>query len=130
MSIKKENRKITLSYITNFDIDTAVLDGFLSYTSWWQKTLRNEQPLRRYQQEKLITHSYFNGKVTSKKERFTLAMVSEHEKSLTRQVNDNMQSLSVCYPSDWVINRLRELGMSFEVPLNPDDLTVLEMFDI
>lgn len=128
--LKKENRKITLSYITNFDIDTAVLDGFLSYTSWWQKTLRNEQPLRRYQQEKLITHSYFNGKIKSKKERFTLAMVSEHEMSLTKQVNDHMQSLSVCYPSDLVINRLRELGMPFEVPLNPDDLTVLEMFDI
>ena len=128
--LKKENRKITLSYITNFDIDTTVLDGFLSYTSWWQKTLRNEQPLHRYKQEKLITHRYFNGKITSRKERFTLAMVTDHEKSLTQQVNDHMQSLSVCYPSDWVINRLRELDMPSEVPLNPDDLTVLEMFEI
>jgi hypothetical protein len=128
--LKKENRRLTLSYITNFDINTTILDGFLSYTSWWQKTLRNEQPLRRYQQEKLITFTYFNGKIKSKKERFTLAMVAEHEMSLTRQVNDHMQSLSVCHPSDLVINSLRELGMPFEVPLNPDDLTVLEMFEI
>jgi hypothetical protein len=86
--------------------------------------------LRRYQQEKLITFTYFNGKIKSKKERFTLAMVSEHESSLTQQVNDNMQSLCVWHPSDLVINRLRELGMPFEVPLNPDNLTVLEMFEI
>lgn len=128
--LKKENRRLTLSYITDFDINTTVLDGFLSYTSWWQKTLRNETPLQRYKKESLITHSYFNGKFRSKKERFTLAMVSEHEISLTRQVNDHMQSLSVCYPSELVIDRLRELGMPFKVPLNPDDLTVLDMFEI
>lgn len=128
--LKKENRQLTLSYITNFDIKKTVVDGVLTYSSWWQKMLRNETPLRRYKNEHLITYTYLDGKLTKKTERFDLDMVTKHEMDISNQVMTNADYLKTHYPSDFIVNRLNEFGICSDIPLSLDDLAVLEMCEI
>lgn len=128
--LKKENRQLTLSYITNFDIDKTVVDGVLTYSSWWQKMLRNETPLRRYKNEHLITYTYIDGKLTKKTVRFDLDMVTKHEMDISNQAMANIDYLKTHYPSDFIVNRLNEFGICSDIPLSLDDLSVLEMCEI
>ena len=128
--LKKENRRLTLSYITNFDVDKTAVDGVLTYSSWWQKMLRNETPLRRYKSEHLITYSYLDGKLTKKTERFDLDMVRKHEMDIINKVMANVDYLKTHYPSDSIIQRLNEFSICSDIPLSLDDLSVLEMCEI
>lgn len=128
--LKKENRQLTLSYITNFDINKTVVDGVLTYSSWWQKMLRNETPLRRYKNEHLITYSYIDGKLTKKTVRFDLDMVTKHEMDISNQAMENIDYLKTHYPSDFIVNRLNDFGICSDIPLSLTDLSVLEMCEI
>lgn len=128
--LKKENRQLTLSYITNFDIEKTVVDSVLTYSSWWQKIMRNETPLRRYKNEYLITYTYKKGKLTKNSERFDLNMVKNHEMEIANQVMANADYLKTHYPSASIVKRLNEFGICSDIPLSLDDLSVLEMCEI
>lgn len=128
--LKKENRQLTLSYITNFDIEKTVVDGVLTYSSWWKKMMRNETPLRRYKNEHLITYSYIDGKLTKKTVRFDLNMVTKHEMDISNQAMANIDYLKTHYPSDFIVNRLNDFGICSDIPLSLNDLSVLEMCEI
>lgn len=43
---------------------------------------------------------------------------------------DKIESLKLNHPSPELIVKLNELGLSTSVPLSPDDLAVLDMYQI
>ena len=126
----KNKRKITLRYLTDFNVGYAVLEKDLSYSSERAEFQGEEVPVQRYKTERLVTYTYFNGHVTSTSVKFSTADAANHEISISNRLMNNLESVRLKYPSDQLIRKLRDLGLSYEAPLNPDNLLVLEMNDI
>jgi hypothetical protein len=126
----KNKRKITLRYLTDFNVRYAVLEKDPSYSSERAEFKGNEVPVYRYKDKKMITYTYFNGQLQSTSKSFSVDEAIEHEISISNRLMNNLDSLRLKYPSDQLIRKLQDLGLSYEAPLNPDDLCVLAMIDI
>jgi hypothetical protein len=126
----KKKRIITLRYLTDFNVRYAVLEKNPSYSSERAKFKGDEVPVYRYKDKKMITYTYCNGQVQSTSKSFSLDEAVEHEISISNTIMNHLDSLRLKYPSDKLLHKLRDSGLSFEVPLNPDDLCVLAMIDI
>jgi len=128
--ITKNKRKITLSYLTDFNIRYAVLEKDPSYSSERAEFKGEEVPVYRYKNTKKVTYTYYNGQISSTSRFFSVDDAIEHEMSISNKLMNNLETLRLKYPSEQLIHKLQDLGISCENPLNPDDLTVLEMFEI
>lgn len=103
--LEKNNRQFTLSYIPS--------------------TLMHNENM-----QKLITISYEKGKVKESVKLIIPDMLKHHEMAISNKVMDNFQMLKLTKPSKSIVDSLKSLNVSTKLPLNPDDLTVLEMFEI
>lgn len=128
--ITKNKRKMTLSYLSNFDISHSQLETTPSYSSERAEFKGDKIPVKRYKNERLLTHTYFKGQLTTTSSKFSKQDAIEHEKAISDSFLKNLSSLKCKYPSSKLIAKLDNLGLSYETPLNPDDLTTLEMFEI
>lgn len=126
----KNKRKITLSYLTNFNFRYSKLEEDPSYTSERAEFQGDEIPVKRYKDERLVTYTYFNGQVKSNSVKFSSVDAANHEITISNSVMNNLDSLRLKYPSEQLLHKLRDSGLSCEVPLNSDDLCVLAMIDI
>lgn len=126
----KNKRKVTLRYLTDFHVAYSRLEEEPSYSSERAEFKGEEVPVQRYKTERLVTYTYFNGHVTSTSVKFSTADAANHEISISNRLMNNLDSVRLKYPSDQLIRKLRDLGLSYETPLNPDDLLVLKMNDI
>jgi hypothetical protein len=126
----KNKRQITLRYLTDFNIRYAALEKDPSYSSERAEFKGDEVPVYRYKDKKMITYTYCNGQIKSTSVKFSADDAAHHEISISNRVMNNLDSLRLKYPSDQLLNKLRDFGLSCEVPLNPDDLCVLAMIDI
>lgn len=128
--ITKNKRKMTLSYLFNFDIRNSKLESTPSYSSERAEFKGDEIPVKRYKNERLLTHTYFKGQLTTTSSKFSKQDAIEHEKAISDSFMKNLSLLKCKYPSSKLIAKLDNLGLSCEIPLNPDDLMTLEMFEI
>jgi hypothetical protein len=128
--IEKKKNKLVLSYLTSFDEKNTVIEQYLSYSSAWEKFCRNETPIRRYKNERLLTYTYCNGKVKKRSSKFSIDDAQQYEMGISNSVMIKLDRLKLKYPATCIIQRLASLGMACKTPLNPDDLLVLEMNDI
>ena len=78
----------------------------------------------------MITYTYYHGKITTKSSKFSAIDAAEHEMAISNKVMNQFNYLKLNFPSDKVITRLIDLGLSSETPLNTDDLLILEMSKI
>ena len=128
--ITKNKRKMTLSYLSNFDSNYSKLENTPSYTSERAEFKSDEIPVQRYKKERLLTHTYFNGQLTTTSSKFSKQDAIEHEKAISDSFMKDFSSLKCKYPSYKLIAKLDNLGLTSKIPLNPDDLIALEMFEI
>ena len=128
--ITKNKRKMTLSYLSNFDMRYSQLETTPSYSSERAEFKGDEIPVKRYKKERLLTHTYFKGELTTTSSKFSKQDAIEHEKAISDSFLKKLSSLKCKYPSNKLIAKLDNLGLSCKTPLNPDDLTTLEMFEI
>lgn len=126
----KKKRKITLRYLTDFNIGYAVLEKDPSYSSERAEFKGDEVPVYRYKDKKMITYTYFNGQIQSTSKSFSVDEAVDHEMAISNTIMNNLELLRLKYPSYKLLHKLRDLGLSCEVPLDPDDLCVLSMIDI
>lgn len=76
----------------------------------------------------LTTYTYNKGKVKT-----TITITDEiknHELSISNTVIDNIETLKLKKPSLDILQRLCKFEIPTKLPLNPDDLMVLDMFEI
>lgn len=78
----------------------------------------------------LTTYTYNKGKVKKKNKRTISDEVKNHELSISNMVMDNIETLKLKNPSDTIIQLLHTLDISTTLPLNQDDLLVLDMHNI
>lgn len=125
---RKTNRVFSVSYITKFNEYTSALDESPSYSNFWQSLLNKETPLIRYKNDRLVTYTYFYGKLKKSSSKFTLDMVKEHEMSINNVIVNKLDYFKSFHPSFSVLEKLDNLGLSTDTPLNQDDLMVVDMF--
>lgn len=78
----------------------------------------------------LIMLTYYKGKVKIKKTITIRDEIKNHEMSISNTVMDKIESLKLKKPSEAILQSLRELELSTKIPLNNDDLIVLDMCNI
>jgi len=80
--------------------------------------------------EIMVTLTYHKGKIKKKTQILIPDESKRHEMAISNQVMVNIDTLRLTKPSKSILDRLRSLEISTNLPLNPDDLTVLDMFEI
>lgn len=126
----KNNRTMTLSYLADFDVQYSKLEKNASYSSERAEFKGIETPVHRYKHERLITYTYFRGQIKSTSTKFSSVEAAAHEMAISDGVMNHFNAIKLKYPSNKVLSTLRDLGLSYETPLNPDDLLVLDMSEI
>lgn len=78
----------------------------------------------------LITLTYNKGKIKKKTKIIIPNEVKNHEISISNTVMDNIETLKLKKPSEAILQSLQELELPTKIPLNNDDLIVLDMCNI
>lgn len=120
--ITKNKRIITLSYLSDFNTRYSQLEK--------SEIEGDEIPVKFYKDSRMITYTYCHGTIISQSSKFTSIDAAEHEMAISNKVMNKFNYLKINCPSDKIITKLRDLGLSSEIPLNSDDLCVLAMIDI
>lgn len=128
--ITKNKRIITLSYLSDFSSRYSQLEEDSKYSSDKDVIESSEIPVKFYKNSRMITYTYYHGKITTKSSKFSAIDAAEHEMAISNKVMNQFNYLKLNFPSDKVITRLIDLGLSSETPLNTDDLLILEMSKI
>lgn len=103
--LNKNKRQLMLSYLRS-------------------KTMHEEK------NKELITLAYYKGKVNTKTTITVTDEIKNHEISISNTVLDKIETLKLKKPSEAILQSLRELDLSTKIPLNNDDLIVLDMCNI
>lgn len=80
--------------------------------------------------EEFIQLHYSKGKFRKKNNLVTDEAIQQHEMAISSQLMDRIEVLKLKKPSVEIIQRLSNLEMPTKLPLNPDDLIVLDMFEV
>jgi len=130
-TISKNNGKIILTYLTNnFNINYSTLEKTTNYKKKMNDVLNVDKVPQFYELERLITHTYFKGKTTTHSVKFTRDDVANHEMTISNTIMDNIETLKMNFPSQKIIDKLKNLGIFDGIPLNTDTLSVLDMYQI
>lgn len=78
----------------------------------------------------LTTLRYSKGRVTKHIKPIDLDVVQQHEMEISTSVMSHLDTFKLTHPSDDIINRLNTFDIPTKLPLNPDDLLVLDMCQV
>ena len=78
----------------------------------------------------LTTLRYSKGRLIKHIKPIDLDVVQQHEMDISTSVMSHLDTFKLTHPSDDIINRLNTLQIPTNLPLNPDDLLVLDMYQV
>jgi len=106
---------------------------FCLLNKYKQKLMLSYLPFKTMYEDKnkeLITLTYYKGKVKTTTTITITDEIKNHEMSISNTVMDKIESLKLKKPSEAILQSLRELELPTKIPLNNDDLIVLDMCNI
>lgn len=83
-----------------------------------------------YITDHLATLRYSKGRVTKKIKPVVFDIVKQHEMDISTGVMMHIDTFKLTHPSDNIINSLHKFDISTKIPLNPDDLLILDMCQV
>jgi hypothetical protein len=78
----------------------------------------------------LTTLSYSKGRVNKKIKPVDFDIVKQHEMDISTGVMMHIDTFKLTHPSENIINSLHKFDISTKLPLNPDDLLILDMCQV
>lgn len=128
-SVTKSFKKLTFIYLDGFSSTYSEIEK----TSYYDKILNylyGKEIVSYYARDRLVTYTYVDGNVSTKKTKFTKEMAITHQMSIMKESMKNFKNATLKYPSNEILDRFIALGLSPDLPLSADELLVLDMYDI
>jgi hypothetical protein len=101
----KNKKQLLLSYVELFNVNGQTTDN-------------------------LTTLSYSKGRVIKKIKPVDFDIVKQHEMDISTGVMIHIDTFKLTHPSENIINSLHKFDISTKLPLNPDDLLILDMCQV
>lgn len=128
--IKKENKKLVISYLENFNEQTTGIKQTSKYIKIINLLFKIKQIDNVYENAYCVSIVWDKGNVKINRSTFNFEFAKKHEKAISTLVKDKFNDLRLTQPSPTILKSLASVGLPNSTPLSIDNLTVLDMIDI
>lgn len=128
--IKKENKKLVISYLENFNEQTTGIKQTSKYIKIINLLFKIKQIDNVYENAYCVSIVWDKGNVKINRSTFNFEFAKKYEKAISTLVKNKFNDLRLTQPSPTILKSLADVGLPNSTPLSIDNLTVLDMIDI